>query len=461
MNPQDETLGILGLVFMVAMALLIVIPYLRGKADLLTSYNLFLFGSFIFTGLSAYAWSNRGHYLHYEAADYTWTYIGYGVFYAVFLVVYNFVSWPRKMAGRLFRTWCSPSFVSYFVLAVISIVLSGIALLQIPIPVISQLSFLIFVRLGPFAVILAIMAFRRDAFNPLTLLLVVLTITPAFIMSLAFGGGRRIALSLLFALPVVVYWTWLRYKKPKLVLPVLLVVGIVMFGFNNGLEAVRHRDSDARGLGRALETIRLIATQSFTFSSADLALTAQDSVEVTLFTVHNFVGPSAKYEGKLFAAPYFVLVNPIPRTFWEDKPKAIGFTLPQEVAKKEGMHGLGNVNWGVSPAAQGFHDGGMWVIALYAVFFGLSFRYLDEWLVRQPDNPFLLGFLASSSANIVGMARGSIDIMSIPIISSAIAMVFLAIMARMFFGSDYIYPRTDQVKNFPLDYLKPQPRSGP
>src|SRR5690606_3573675 len=132
---------------------------------------------------------------------------------------------------------------------------------------------------------------------------------------------------------------------------------------------------------------------------------------------------------------------PIPRIWWEDKPKSLGYTLPMTVGIEEGLRGYGEMNWGIPPAAQGYHDGGLWVIVLYAFVLGLLFRWLDEWLVRQPDNPFLLGFVAASSANLMGLARGGMDTMLLQLIAAGLAMLFLTLFARMAFGSGYVYPR--------------------
>ncbi|WP_442483606.1 O-antigen polymerase [Aeoliella sp. SH292] len=449
MLPQDDTLRFLSWVFVLVMALWIMIPYLRGKRDLISFLNIFLIGSLLFIGLSGVAWSQLEHRVSYSAEDYNLYYVGVITFYLALFVAYSFIKWPRRVAGRFFRTWPAPSFVTYFSLAVFCMVFSAVALARIPIPFVSQIIFVLAGNLGPFAITFALMALRRDSFNPLILILLSVTIAAELVLSLSFGSGRRMVFSLLAAFPVCFYWQWLRYKKPYVVLPVCLAIGVLLIGFNNGLQVVRHRTSNAQGLSRAVETLRLIASESFSISSTNLGETAQDSAEVTLFTIHHYASKDANYEGQTLFAPYYMLVNPIPRVWWEDKPVSLGYTLPNVVGKSEGLRGYGTMTWGVSPIAQGYHDGGLWAIALYGFVLGLLFRWLDEWLARQPDNPFLLGYLVAVSSHIAGLARGSMDTMAIQLMGVALTAVMLTLIGRMFFGSGYVYPRTDHILDYP------------
>lgn len=339
--------------------------------------------------------------------------------------------------------------MTYFSLALVCVVFSAMTLARIPIPFLSQIIFILAGHAGPFAVTFALMAFRRDSFNPIILVLLSLTIAVELVLSLSFGSGRRMVFSLLAAFPIYMYWQWLRYKKPHVVLPVCLAIGILLMGFNNGLQQVRHRRSDTQGLSRAVETLQLIASGAFTISETDLGATASDCAEVTLYTIHHYVSKDAKYEGQILFAPYFVLTNFIPRVYWEDKPESLGYTLPNVVAKSEGLGGFGTMTWGVSPVAQGYHDGGLWVILLYGFILGLLFRWLDEWLARQPDNPFILGCFVAASAQLAGIARGSIDTAAIQFIGVGLTTTLLILIGRMFFGSGYVYPRTDHILNYP------------
>jgi hypothetical protein len=450
MLPQDETFRLLSWLFVVVMALWIMIPYLRGKRDLMNFLNIFLLGSMLFMGLSGVAWSRLEHRAVYSTEDYNLLYVGTFVFYLMLFLSYRYVKWPRKAAGRFFRKWPAPSFLTYFTLALLCVACSTLALLQIPVPFLSQIIFNIAIYAGPFAVTFALMAFRRDSFNPIMLVALTLTIVAELVLSLSFGGGRRLVFSMLAAFPICLYWQWLRYKKPQIVLPICLVFGVLLLGFNNGLQTVRHRSTDAQGVSRALETLQLIASEATNISDSNLAETAQDSAEVALYTIHHFASRDANYEGQLFFGPYCILVNPIPRVFWETKPESLGYTLPNVIGKSEGLGGYGIINWGISPVAQGYHDGGLWVVALYGFVLGLFFRWLDDWLVRQPDNPFLLGYFVATSANVAGLARGSIDVMGLQFLGAGLTAILLVLIGRMFFGSGYVYPRTDHILDYPV-----------
>ena len=455
MLPQDKTLELFSLLFCLAMALMILVPYARGKSDLLSFCNIFLGGSILFIGLSGYAWSSEEHRGQYAPQVYTLYYLGFSIFYTCLILSYTFVKFPRKFAARYFRAWPKPSFATYFSLALFAIVLSVFTLFKLPIPFVGEILFQLTINLGPMAVVMALMALSKDKFNPLNMLLVTFTVGVALVISLSLGGGRRPMMTLLLSFPVVVYWTWLRYKKPRVVLPWLLVFGMILLGFNNGLYAIRHHRSQRGGVGLALDRIKTIATETFSFQISSIADLAQDSSEVTLYTIHLFVGPNAKYEGELFFGPKFILVNPIPRSMWPDKPQSLGYRLPNYYGKKEGLRGYGTVTWGISPVAQGFYDGGLLVIAIYGFVGGLALRYFDELVKRQPNNPFLLAFMTASSGHLLGIARGSMDTFIISLISCGISLIFLSIIGKLVFGSEYVYPKTDHLLDFPRDYLAP------
>lgn len=445
MENLDSLLYQVSAGFSVLMVLMVIVPYLLGRSDLVTTFNMFLGGSFIFIGLSGMSSAELMHYKWYPSEVFYKYFIGLAVFYSILFLSYYLLRFPGRLAGRNLLTWPSVTTSSMFILAIVAAIIGTLALFPIPFPFVSQLQFQFFVRCGPFAVVFAMAAIRRDKSNPVLWGTLVAILAAMLLTSMAFGGGRRFALSLLLVIPIYIYWVWLRYK-PAVVAMVLLGIGAVgSFIFMEAFDTVRHRTTDAeRGVDRAFESLKLTGRggKERTF---DVKRFSQNSVETTLFTIFLYESRDSQFEKSLFHAPFFVLVNPIPRTFWKGKPKSFGYTLPMVVGLKVGMKGYRKVNWGVSPVGQGYHDGGLWVIAIYA--FGIAFclRFFDDLLLRQPDNPFLLGFLGAASGHIIALPRGGIDVMSINIIACTITLLLLGFAGRLFLGSGISYPRTDQL----------------
>jgi hypothetical protein len=66
----------------------------------------------------------------------------------------------------------------------------------------------------------------------------------------------------------------------------------------------------------------------------------------------------------------------------------------------------------------------------------MMLRFIDELLVRHPSNPFLLGFLSSTSVNIAGIIRGDLATMVPLVILAFVFMLLLAWATRMVVGTE-------------------------
>ena len=72
---------------------------------------------------------------------------------------------------------------------------------------------------------------------------------------------------------------------------------------------------------------------------------------------------------------------------------------------------------------------------LYAVIIVLLCRLVDDPLVRQPDNPFLLGMLIASAPHFAAIIRGEFANMTVEILESFAFVWGLSLLARFFFGT--------------------------
>jgi hypothetical protein len=122
--------------------------------------------------------------------------------------------------------------------------------------------------------------------------------------------------------------------------------------------------------------------------------------------------------------------------------------MPIQGREKLGLQGYDNVNWGLTLVGQGYHDGGLPVIIVYALFAAFGLRYFDEMLIRQSDNPFQLGLLAAASGHVTGWPRGGIDVMTLELIACVMSMWLLLILGRLFFGVGRVYPKTDHIESY-------------
>jgi hypothetical protein len=161
----------------------------------------------------------------------------------------------------------------------------------------------------------------------------------------------------------------------------------------------------------------------------------QNTAECSLVTIYIFKQALAQYPTfhvKPLHSLYVIATLPIPREVWPDKPLPLGITLPYD--SKVLNTTFARTNWGPGIVAHGVHDGGMLVLVLYGILAGVALRFIDELLVLNPGNPYLLAFLGAASVQIAGWIRGDIATMTAYGILCFVVMIVLSIVAKFVAG---------------------------
>jgi hypothetical protein len=94
------------------------------------------------------------------------------------------------------------------------------------------------------------------------------------------------------------------------------------------------------------------------------------------------------------------------------------------------------VSWGVNVVGHTAYEGGLWVAALYGFLAAVGLRFLDDPLLRQPTNPFMMAVFAAAAPHIVGWPRGDIFVMTVETAECFLFVVILSVSARVLFGTD-------------------------
>ncbi len=447
--------------FIGILLLLIIVPFARGKSDLITSWNLFLLGSINYVGIAGL---NAGNFpelfrvLEYSRADYVDFITGVMAFFISLVLVYHYFKFPRKMAGRTMRKWPpgTPA-VLYFILAV-SIGMAVLSLSPPPIPGVRQ----IIAQLGNKAIVLAVAvsfaAWFRDRTNPILIGTLIVVVMLSLLLAIAAGGGRRTMLGVVAAIPICLYWFMLRYRSFTYNAIVFGTLGALSFLLLLGYSQVRHFDrrgeNTERSLANSASALLKLPTTKFDATALNSML-GQNSVQFSLAAIHLY---RHDHETEPFHAIYYVSTNWIPRIFWENKPIGLGYTLPK-TAQARGTR----ATWGPGIVGHGYHEGGWPMLVFYAVLVASSLRYLDELIVREPRNAYLLAAFAAMSGHIFGWTRGDIGTFTIQIIGAVLVLLLLGILGRVFFGTGVVYPRTDgpEFVNRNLFALRRKPLAQP
>ena len=194
--------------FLVVMGLLILVPYLRGRSDLLSGWNFFLLGAMNFVGLAGLqAAYEPSHFriLAYSNRDYQLYMVGVVVFFTSLVLFYRFVKFPRRAAGYLLRKWPPATATTLFGMLILSIALAALSLKPPPIMGVAQIIAQTGNKAIVIAVVLAFAAWSRQKTNLLLFGVLVGVVVLTAVFAVMQGGGRRTILGIVMALPITFY----------------------------------------------------------------------------------------------------------------------------------------------------------------------------------------------------------------------------------------------------------------
>jgi hypothetical protein len=446
MTANDKVLYVFSAAFAVVIALMIIVPIVRRKSDIFTSWNFFLAGAFVFNGMSGLSAATFQEYLPtLSKSTYLLYYLGVVLFYGVAALTYHAFKAPRRLAGRTLLKWPEITSVTAPLIAIglMSLIVGIVA--PIPIPFIGQLMMQFSLVAPAIAVAVLSVAWYRDRKNILLLAMLIMAIPLAVGASVAVGGSRRYLMSMLAAVPVSFYWVWLRYKPTSQILATVGVTIAITVPILAGFGAVRHADlTDKTNAVDRARLVLMALPNAIKQGGSSEGFMGQDSVECALSTIQLLNDGSKQMEVHPLASLWLMVTNPIPRSVWPEKPDSVGLNLVSYF----GLRGT-TANLGLNVVGQCYYDGGIPVLILYAVMMGSFLRYYDELLVRRPGNPLLIGGLVAMSAQLIGWPRGCIGLMGMQIVQSVVLVLLTAWIARMVFGTKLIYPSTGHISDYP------------
>lgn len=405
--------------------------YIRHGDDLITSRHLFLLGSAKFMGIAGLTTGVTQLYRgNHPISDAVWLIAAAILFFGTFFWAYGRWTLPRRVAERRWRTSPSPNVMTIMV-AGGACVFAGLlaSALPVQIPIVGQI-FNVLGKLLPSAgIALFLSAWLRNRVNIIYLTAAAGAFFLAIFVAL-FGAGRHPLFAALIAVPIAWYWGSWRYQRPSTTLGRIMLLGVgaafvilVYSGFRHDFMG----EADSRV---AMDRIRELIRFDVQFGGDADSFLQEDAITVGLLCVEQY---QRLGDPDYFHTVKFVLSNPIPREWWPDKPQALGEALPESL----GEFVDGYVNWGTSILGNAFHDGGIWMAAIYGLVLGFVLRIFDDVLRRQPRNPWPVAMLAAMSPKIVAFSRGDIAVYTVELLGLLVVwMIILWIMKAGFGRSD-------------------------
>ncbi|MFO0789350.1 MAG: hypothetical protein U0805_07830 [Pirellulales bacterium] len=427
-----------GIAVIVFCAALIVVPFLRGKSELLTAWNMLLVGVMIYAGfgslevryVNGFAWEFLNWYQPTKH-EIQWYMMAITAFIAALVIAYYYNGPAKRFAERRLRTWpnMNPT-ATFFVLGCCAVIVA--------ISFASRRSLFlgpIFFNLGQngavFACVFSYALWCRNRVNVATLGMFVGVFLCAALYAMLASGGRRLLISMFLAPIVCEYWFNVRHWKPVKTLTAVGIAAVAVLAVTTVYSTFRWYNlagQEERTVGGLIQQLAkaksnglistLVSTRLsyFTQQNGHYGLLAQRYVDLGIM-------PPVPLNTLRFVASY-----PIPRKLWPDKPEVVAIRICR-------VSNIFGTNWGVGIVGHGAYEGGILALMLYGVMFAFLMRIFDDPLKLQPTNPFLIAIQASALPNILAIPRGDMGVLIITIAFPILFAVIAGIACRTLFGT--------------------------
>lgn len=437
-------LVIFGWFAVITSILIVLIPYLRGRRDLINVWTLFQVSCANFLGLASIESGSAFTHLYTTPRDedYVKYFMGGVVFYLVAILTYYFFRFPQRLGERRMRK-VGPRTPGVMLRLLPVCFLLTLGYLYVPqVQFLGQWMMIVGRAAGMLAVAFCLTSWAQRPYN---VWLAVLSGIFLLIGVLAAGTefGRRDMLAALITVPICWYWLRGRYLNPVRVMGMGTIFGVVAFVGISGYTIVRfaRANPDLGIVEAAWEKLKAVP-DAFNKPGSTEGVFGSDCAEASLAAIRLY---DLKAPEPFFALKYIAL-HPIPRAWWPDKPQGLGYTLPFDIGWFQ-MH-PGYVNLGPGVIGHAYQEGGLFFAAFYAFLFASCARFFDALIAKDPTNPYLLGSLGAASGQIIALIRGDIGLFSVMIIGAFIAGVFMSYLARFFFWTEYL-PTPEEAAQIP------------
>jgi hypothetical protein len=401
------------------------------RRDLLSWRNLFLVGYLHFVALSGYFMAGSAKGAVRRGAITPTTMLLYGIAVPVFLFVFLLASrwayrrgWFRKLVPTVGLAASTPGLFAAIAALLGFSLIGALALRSGYIGLISEQ-----LRSGMAATAsgLATYYLLAKRFNPASWALFLSTISLSVLIATVGGIGRRDVLGVLIAVPWVWYWASLRYRSARAIgvfigggalVGVVLIVLFTTVRFK-GVEGTSRRPS----FEERVEHFTNVLTNPQVSGRVVEEMLYTDTANITMFIMDNYPANYPYMPGHMLK---WILVNPIPRAIYSDKPEALGFMLSRQMRV--------DANLGPGVIGQGWSEGGPLAVLVLALVLGVIYGTVDRSLVDRAHNPYTISLLAAGSGNVLAMPRGDVGLFSLQVGAAVVGAWLVLVCVRAVIG---------------------------
>ena len=245
MANSDPLVGF-GIAIILVVGAFIVIPFLRGKSELMSAWNMLLLGVIIFTGLGSIAveyvptlnWK-QVEWFQPSRKEVQWYMLADSVFIITLLTAYYLNTPAKNFAQKRLQKW--PDFtapVTFFIITFCFVVIVASVVLR-HVTFVGPLLFNLAWIGVPAACVFSFSLWNRNRLNVMWLLLFVGVFSVSALYAMMVSGGRRLLLSMFLAPFLCYYWSNLRYWRPVRALAGIAIAALIILGVSAAYSQIR------------------------------------------------------------------------------------------------------------------------------------------------------------------------------------------------------------------------------
>jgi hypothetical protein len=456
-----EPLAWYGAMILLLTGSMILIPFMRGKGDLISAWNIFLLGVAIFIGIGCFEAATTP--LRFPGLQWfnptkkevnTWL-LSTTAFLIVLFVSYRYDPLSKALAARSFNKWppYSTKVALYVMIVCFVLAAAGQVSTILRIPFVGQVVLNTSHKAFVFCCLFSFVLWYRNRTNIAWLGLFIGIFLVFCVLAMVVAQGRRLLLSLLIVPVLVVYFYDARRWRPTKAMTAIAAGVLVLFILNLMYTSIRHFDRRGAKLERTaanvVQQVKHIGQRDWYSRFANDALWhfSQQVVHYGMLT-DRFVA-TGQLEEKPFNTFKFFLVYPIPRSVYPDKPESLGRTITHDVIHR-------TTSWGTGVAGHAAYEGGIIIAIMFGYLAAFGIRFFVDPLRRQPTNPFLLAMLASASTQLLAWPRGDLSVMTFETVECLLFTWALGLGGRFLFGTERSQlPMPLPAARFPLQHRVP------
>lgn len=433
-----------GILVIIVTGCFIIIPFLRKKTDLISAWHLLLLGIAIYLGLGSIDAAISPitfpgtEWFQPSKEEVNWFLAASTIFLVSLFLFYYFDPFSKALAKRCLNKW--PPITT----PVILYVLVACVLVAVLAPIAANVVFINKILLNldhkaiVFSCVFSFFLWYRNPRNPFWLGLFVGVFLLSSLLAVLAGGGRRIVLAVILGPVLVVYFLRIRHWRPTRAMVVVGVAATALLIVGTIYASIRHFDRTGgrreRSAEHLFETLKAVSEQNWLqrINPQELLTyvtkrVVQENVHYALLADH-FVR-TGEMEQQPLNTFVFLLVYPIPRTIWPEKPRSLSYIIVRDIVKTR------KTEWGCGISGHATFEGGLWVAPLLAYLAVLGVRAIDDPLQRQPTNPFLIALFVTASTHVLGWPRGDVGVFGTEIAECFVFAIGLGVGGRLLFGT--------------------------